>query len=189
MRRLLALALAALLVGGQASTNSNMNVGGGGATIAAGSYWYSQTYPNFTITGDTAEHVFTDVPVPPGAIGPTGILRITLAWTANSNANAKTVRVRFGSVAGSGANANIGQQNAANNTVGQMQVILRNAGATGSQAILAGVGTNPYIASANTLMLTSVDTTQISHVTITGTLAVGTDTMTLLGLTVEALHP
>ena len=162
--------------------------GGAGASVASGAYWYSQTYPNTSVTGTGAETVLADVAIPANAIGPTGILRITTAWTATNSANNKNLRGRFSSTANSTAGTQVHGVTSNTWAVLQTQSIMRNANATGSQTSFNN-GVNSYAAGSSTLVAASVDTTQVTHVTITGQLALSTETITLLGVTVEALRP
>jgi len=163
--------------------------GGAGASVASGAYWYAQYYPNAALTGTTSETAMFDVTVPANAMGPLGVLRITTAWTMTNDANNKQLRARLSTTANSILGSmvqNVGSTSAA---VAQVQSLTRNTNATGSQLTHAVGQLNPYIAVPAALTSASVDTTQVTHITLTGTLAVGTDTLTLLGVTVEALHP
>lgn len=47
---------------------------------------------------DTTEDTLATITVPAGVMGLNGILRITTHWTITSSANAKTWRVKFGSM-------------------------------------------------------------------------------------------
>jgi len=193
MRLLPILALALLIppAFGQQSTNSNTNTGGRGAGITAGSFWFYQAFPNVTLTGGVAntETAMFDVPIPANAMGPVGILRLTVGWTYNNTANGKTLRHRFSNTANSLAGVSILTFGGANFTVTQGQAIVRNANATGTQSALVSGGPNNYFPTTITIVPMTVDTTQITHLTVTGSIATTTDTITLTSITVEALHP
>src|SRR5215472_477231 len=186
MRRA-ALLLAALLLATPADPQVVVRPGGssGGAnsaTVGAGSYWYAQYSPNASLTGTTSETAMFDVPVPANAMGPVGILRVTTAWSMTNNTNNKQMRGRFSTTANNVAGSMILNVGATSVAVMQTQSITRNAAATGSQMTHAVGQANPYLAVPAALVSASVDTTQVTHLTVTGTLAVGTDTLTLLGV-------
>src|SRR5215469_16098705 len=105
--------------------------GGAGASVASGASWYSQTYPNASVTGTAAETVLADVAVPANALGPVGMLRITTAWTTTNTANNKSLRTRFSATANNLAGTLLQQSIANSMAVVQIQFIVRNAGATG----------------------------------------------------------
>ena len=164
--------------------------GGGGASIAAGSYWFYEAYPNVSLTGTQSEAVMFDVAMPANVLGPVGMLRITTQWTMTNNANAKTPRVRWGLTANSVVGNSIAAiSGVASVSVQQMQSITRNTNATGSQTTFNVGSANLYGTSTFAISAETVDTTQATHLTVTGLLAVSTDTLTLTGITVEALHP
>ena len=163
--------------------------GGAGASVASGAYWYSQTYPNASVTGTAAETALADVAVPANALGSVGMLRITTAWTTTNTANNKSLRTRFSATANNLAGTLLQQSIANSMAVVQIQFIVRNAGATGSQTTFSTAGQNFYTASALASIASAIDTTQVSHVVVTGQLATSTETITLIGVTVEALHP
>jgi hypothetical protein len=163
---------------------------GSGAAIGAGSYWFYTAYPNVTLTGAQSEAVMFDVPVPANVLGPVGMLRVTTQWSTSNNANAKTPRIRWSTSAMNLLGASIGAiTGVASVSVMQQQIVVRNTGATNAQSAFLIGGMSAYGNTTFAPGTTNVDTTQATHLTITGTLGVGTDVLTLQGITVEALHP
>ncbi len=51
-------------------------------------------------TGDTNETALVNIPITGGTMGPNGFIRITTLWNVTSSANNKSLRVRFGGLAG-----------------------------------------------------------------------------------------
>jgi hypothetical protein len=54
----------------------------------------------WSTTGDTNENTLTSVTIPGGSLGPNGTLSIDTLWSYTNSANTKTMRIRFGSLAG-----------------------------------------------------------------------------------------
>lgn len=128
-----------------------------------------------TVTGTTAETVLASVIVPGGLVGPNGSLRITPIWSSTNNGNAKTGSVKFGGV------SHAAHALASALSAGSMFTI-RNRGVLNSQITYGGApGTVQTVSNTTSSIDTSVD--QVLQ--ITGTLATGTDSLTLEGYTVE----
>jgi len=119
-------------------------------------------------------------------MGPNGELRVTLLLSMTNNANTKTVSWRFNSTAGAVAGGILNQVAMTNNASAQLHVIFRNQGATNSQMSYTST-TIPFGSTATAPLTNTIDTTQPSWVNIGIWPSVGTDTITLLGYTVE-LH-
>ena len=131
-------------------------------------------------TGDTLEAVLATITVPAGAIGASGVLRITTVWTMTNNANTKTARLRFG-----GAGGTIYSQ-VAGSTVPtvriQAQIHNRNSAAAQVGFISTGPG---FGFAAGSLVTSAVDTSAAADLVITGQLANSADTITLESILVE----
>ena len=129
------------------------------------------------LTGTTVETTLVTITIPAGLIGSKGKVKLYPLWSTTNNANTKTLRVKFplGAV----------YTGIASNTVhvGGL-VIIRNLGSESVQRVssgmLAGLG-----GTITSIAQTTVNTSAATTITITGQLAVGTDTMTLEGLFVE----
>jgi hypothetical protein len=131
----------------------------------------------FAITGTTLETTLVTLTIPAGLIGSNGKVKFYPLWSTTNNANTKTLRVKFpvGAV-----------YTAAASNIFHVAglVIIRNFGSESVQRVssgmLAGLG-----GTISSIAQTTIDTSAATTITITGQLAVGTDTMTLEGLFVE----
>jgi len=134
-----------------------------------------------SVTGTTSETVFATIPIPAGAMGLSGALRVTTQWSMTNNANTKTGTIRLGGTTigffGNSASASL-----------QHQVNTRARNSMANQVSGAG-GSNSFAGSTGTVVATTVDMSAAQNLTITGTLAVSTDTLTLESYTVELLNP
>ena len=129
------------------------------------------------LTGTTVETTLVTITIPAGLIGSKGKVKLYPLWSTTNNANTKTLRVKFPS--------NTVYTAAASNIVHVAGlVIIRNLGSESvqrvSSGILAGLG-----GTTSSIAQTTINTSAATTLTITGQLAVGTDTMTLEGLFVE----
>ena len=133
----------------------------------------------FSSTGSTSVVTLATITIPAGLLGANGKLKIYPLWATTNNANVKTLRVLFG---GSTCST-MPTQNVPNNSG---LIIIRNANSESSQkcssGLVAGIG-----ASSGSIASTTIDTSAATTITITGQLAVGTDTMTLEDLFVEVV--
>jgi len=179
MKRTLAWLLAAFLV----SYADAQTISGGGGGGAGGFTILAQAYPNTSITGVTTEQNVAAIPVPAGSMGPNGQLRVTLLVSMTNNTNAKTVTVHFNPTSGAIAGGVVATSAYASVASGQLYAIVRNAGATGSQTTVQALAT-PF-GSGTSSSPTTTDTTQPAWVNIGIWPSVSTDTITLLGYTVE----
>ncbi len=132
-----------------------------------------------SLTGSTSVVTLATITIPAGLIGVNGKLKIYPLWSTTNNANVKTLRVLLG-----GSTCTTMPSQSVPNNSGL--VILRNANSESSQrcssGLIAGIG-----ASTGSIAVTSIDTTAAVNLTVTGQLAVGTDTMTLEDLFVEVV--
>lgn len=120
----------------------------------------------------TTEHTFVTVNVPPSLLGLNGVLEVEAVFSYSNNANTKSMRFKFGG-------GSFFSTSATATSSAAFVKKLQNRGDVASQlgeapTSQAGGGTN-----ANPPYTSAIDTTQTVAVTITGQLAVGTDTMTL----------
>ena len=119
------------------------------------------------------------ITIPAGLLGANGKLKIYPLWATTNNANIKTLRAVFsGSVC-----TTMTSQSVPNNSG---LVIIRNTNSESAQkcssGLVAGIGS-----SFGSIASITVDTTAATTITITGQLAVGTDTLTLEDLFVEVV--
>lgn len=135
-------------------------------------------------TGDTAETKLASVAIPANAIG-LGQIDVEVYFSVNNNADAKTVRIRFGA-ANDLTGTTVLSANIANATTWQSKVRMGNAG-TSSQVFFPG--SSVYSTSTNTAGASAIDTTAQTFVVFSGQLATGTDTVTLLSYRVLLVPP
>ena len=129
------------------------------------------------LTGSTSVVTLATITIPAGLMGANGKLKIYPLWSTTNNANVKTLRAIF---SGSTCTTMISQSVPNNSGL----VIIRNTNNEAAQkcssGLVAGIG-----ASLGSIAAPTVDTTAATNITITGQLAVGTDTLTLEDLFVE----
>ena len=129
------------------------------------------------VTGTTAETTLVTITIPAGLIGSNGKVKLYPLWSTTNNANTKILRVKFPLGA-------VYTAYASNTVHVSGLVIIRNLGSESVQRVssgmLAGLG-----GTTSSIAQTTVNTSAATTITITGQLAVGTDTMTLEGLFVE----
>jgi hypothetical protein len=147
-----------------------------------------QAFPNTPLTGTTSETNIAAIRIPAGSMGPFGVVRVSALFSCTNNANNKTVTFRFTQASGAVAGGFIAAPVVTTVTAISLQTTIRAAGVTNSQQVYPSINA-PFgsVSTANDVI--AVDTTADSFVNINGTLAVGTDTLTLLGYTVEVMHP
>ena len=132
-----------------------------------------------SLTGSTSVVTLATITIPAGLMGANGKLKIYPLWSTTNNANAKTLRLNFGGAVCS----TMVSQSVPNNSG---LLIIRNLNSESAQktssGLVAGIGS-----SFGSIASTTVDTTAATTITLTGQLAVGTDTMTLEDLFVEVV--
>ena len=132
-----------------------------------------------SLTGSTSAVTLATITIPAGLLGANGKLKIYPLWATTNNANVKTLRATFGG----SICTTMTSQNSPNNSG---LVIIRNTNSESAQkcssGLVAGIG-----ASFGSIAATTIDTTAATNITITGQLAVGTDTLTLEDLFVEVV--
>jgi hypothetical protein len=128
---------------------------------------------------DTVNNVLLSVKIPGNSMGKNGRLQIRMMWSYLNNANAKTIKVRFGGIAFA-YNAGLSSQAGAN-----IIVDIINRGMTGSQ-IMTPINVGGTISGLTQPFGTSnVDTTIDQLLTFECTKSVGTDTAILEAVFVE----
>ena len=133
-----------------------------------------------SLTGTTSATTLATITIPAGLIGANGKLKIYPLWATTNNANAKTLRLNIGGALCS----TITSQSVPNNSG---LLIIRNINSEAvqkcSSGLVAGIGS-----SFGSIASPTVDTSAATTITITGQLAVGTDTtLTLEDLFVEVV--
>jgi len=132
-----------------------------------------------SLTGSTSVVTLATITIPAGLMGANGKLKIYPLWATTNNANVKTLRATFGGSVCS----TMTSQSVPNNSG---LLIIRNINSESvqksSSGLVAGIGS-----SGGSISSPTVDTSAATNITITGQLAVGTDTMTLEDLFVEVV--
>ena len=132
-----------------------------------------------SLTGSTSVVTLATITIPAGLMGANGKLKIYPLWSTTNNANAKTLRALFG---GSTCTTMVSQSVPNNSGL----VIIRNINSESvqkcSSGLVAGIGS-----STGSIASPTVDTSAATTITITGQLAVGTDTLTLEDLFIEVV--
>lgn len=156
---------------------------GGVGVIAPGWRTLARSSVAIPHTGTTSETGLASVAVPANAMGPNGSLRIVTTWSVTNSANTKTLLVRFNSTTANGYMSVALTASASYKNIAEIS----NRGAANSQvgAVVSGSG---YGTSTGTVQTTAVDTTAATTVYIRATLALGTETITLEGYSVEVIY-
>lgn len=122
-------------------------------------------------TGDTVEFTFATVTVPANAIGINGRIEIKAEFSHTGSANAKTGRIRFGGT--------LLVSNAPTAAVTlRLQCAAANRGVANSQRA-SGFAQTSVATSTEIVATSAIDTTANADITITGQLALGSETITL----------
>ena len=130
-------------------------------------------------TSSTSVVTLATITIPAGLLGANGKLKIYPLWATTNNANVKTLRAVFG-----GSTCTTMTSQSVPNNSGLL--IIRNINSESvqkcSSGLVAGIG-----ASSGSIASPTVDTSAATTITITGQLAVGTDTLTLEDLFIEVV--
>jgi len=137
-------------------------------------------------TGSTSEAVLATIAVPANAMGPNGVLRITTHWSHTSNANAKTLLVRFGGPSGTQYLAN----NVTTSATTRDQRHIHNVNAANSQkgGMVGAIAVGGWGSNANAPVTSVLDTTTSRDIVISTILANAGDTVTLESCLVEIAY-
>lgn len=136
-------------------------------------------------TGTSAETILATVPVPGGALGPNGQLRVTVLWSVTNSANNKIFRVRLGGLSGTAFLATTLTTTAAQR--GQVQIANRNA----QNSQIAGIANNNaggWGQMGGGTFSGSVDTSQNQDLVFTAELVNSAETISLESYLVELLR-
>ena len=135
-----------------------------------------------SVTGTTSETVLATIPIPAGALGINGVLRITALWSYTNSANNKTLRINFGGTTWF-------NQVQTTTASAQGMTMIRNRGSVTSQVGYAISAGSAFGSTSVANATAAINMAVAQNLTITGTLALGTETITLEGYTVEILNP
>lgn len=142
-----------------------------GFSVAPGAIVLGQSGVAVPLTGGTGETTLATITLPAGAMGANGQIVMETQWSWTNSANNKTPKVKFGASTVYGL--------AHTTTAGlATRQRLANRGAANSQVGVNGASDNFYGGSL-AVVTYAVDTSASVDITITGQLALGTETMTL----------
>lgn len=135
-----------------------------------------------TSPADATEDVFAWLAIQGGLMGIAGALRLTTLWSMTNSANNKTLRARFGGLAGADFFGNV----IANQATLHHQLFIRNRGAANSQ-----VGPPPsqgsYAVGTAAVIVSAVNTALDTSLVITGQKATAGETLTLESYLLELI--
>jgi hypothetical protein len=132
-------------------------------------------------TGDTLETALATIPIPAGAMGPNGQLRVTTQWSYTNSANAKNLRVRFGGTSGTSYLA----QAVTTTASSVFQNRIANRGAANSQI---GNSNTAFGSTTAGVITSAVDTSATADLVITGQVVNSGETLALESYLVELFH-
>lgn len=159
------------------------------ALVGGGAVMSLSDYPSASLTGVTVEANVFAVRIPGNTLGPKGQIRIMSFWTFPNSSNGKPITHRLANTSG----AVTGGMAAATApftgmTTAQLYLVIRNTGVTNIQNMYPNAGPAPYGAATAGGIGGGVDTTVDCFVNFNATLALATETITLLGYSVECFH-
>lgn len=161
---------------------SNSAFSGGGAGLKSTGVLAQSAVP-VSLTGTTTETVLVTVPIPAGAMGINGSLRITALWSNDGTAiYNKFLRVYLGGQ----LLFNVGNSV---NTLTQSLIIIRNRGVFNSQISFNGgnaTGLGAILAGSSTA---TADMSAAQNLQIRGALSNDAASLQLEGYTVELINP
>lgn len=140
--------------------------------------------------GTTGENILAQINIPANVMGPNGLIRVWANFTMTNSGNNKTFRAKFSGPSGTTVSTDV----IANQAIFREVFSVSNRGATNSQVCSkagtndeAGTGSIGVKGGSYAFALTTVDTTALSTIVLTGQKATGTETLTLESYLVELI--
>ena len=133
-----------------------------------------------SVTGTTAETNLASLRIPAGSMGRNGHVEVKSLWSYTNSANNKTLGGRLSATGGNISGTSLGGAFATTTATAQILWVIRNNNATNSQTLWGAQPVTPFGSSANALLAPAIDTTQDTFINLTGTLALSTETLTLV---------
>jgi len=164
-------------------TSSGIQWSGGGVGLKSIGILAQSGTPS-GVTGTSAETALATITVPAGTLGPHGRIVIETLWSMTNNADTKTAFIRIAGTAILGWGATT-------SSVFRAKTEIRNAGSRTSQVFPANGTPLAYSDGLNgsAYGTASIDFTTVQTISINGQVSVVTDTITLLGYTVQVTNP
>src|SRR5215472_7999559 len=141
--------------------------------------WSGTAWVPGSVTGTTAETNLASLRIPANSMGRNGVIEVRCLWSYTNSSNNKVINVRFGASPGV-AGALVSPNTAVTTTAtAQSFVAVRNNNATNAQVAFGANQLTPFGSIAGANLPNVIDTTADSFININGTLALGTETLTL----------
>lgn len=159
-------------------TNKTLTAPGGVFYVLAAS-----AVTGMAVTTGTAETTLATVPIPAGAVGANGVIRITTLWSYTNSANTKTLRVRLGGIAGT----EFCRMSATTTAVVQLMHLIRARNSTSSQVSFGLGATQTFLTTTNAVTSGTVDLSVAQDLVFSGQTATSGEVITLESYVVEIL--
>lgn len=137
------------------------------------------SYPNTTLPGDANENTAITIPVPGGMLGPNGAIDVEAVFTHTNNANAKTLRVKFG-----GTTYQV--YNMASGAATRVYATVYNSGSVSAQEGSNQLG---FGITTNTLVTGAADTSQTQNLLLTVQKGTAGDAVVLKWVRIRITRP
>jgi|SRR5215469_14463796 len=173
-RRILLTALPALLAPWRAKADYVYTTGSGGAGAIN-----VATTGSASVTGVATETSLAALRVPANAMGLNGTLVVNALFSFTNSSNNKTLLGRFTATAGATSGGQIGVLVATTTATAQLLFVVRNNNAVASQNSYV-IPNTPFGSTTNAVAATTVNTAADAYFNLNGTLAVTTETVTLV---------
>jgi hypothetical protein len=132
------------------------------------------------LTGVTVETNLAALRIPAGTIGANGVVEVIALWSYPNSANNKTLIVRFGASGATSGGAAGPALIVTTTQTAQTRTIIRNNNAANSQVCFSVTPSTPYGVANQPVATIGANTAADVYVNLNGTLAVGTETLTLV---------
>lgn len=129
-------------------------------------------------TGNTIETTLATIAIPANSLGANGVLRVVTMWSVPNSANTKTGRVRLGATTIASLVGTV-------ITTMRMDTTLLALNATNSQNTVSFYSRGSDAILVQGFATSATDMTLSQNLTITAQLALGTETMTLVGYIIQ----
>jgi hypothetical protein len=162
-----------------------LRVAGGGIGVANGAQVLAKSAVAASCPADTTEDILATIPIPAGAMGANGFIRVSTRWSMTNNANVKTLFVRFSGAAGTA------YLNTAISSVGEafylVDIANRNSASSQVGGTFGVAGASAVKGSA-TAVTSAENTALATSIVISGQKATAGDTLTLESYLVELMY-
>lgn len=140
-----------------------------------GSVLVSQSNVKVDYTGSTGAVVMATITIPGGLMSANGILEVLTSWQYTNSANSKTIAIRFSGTGGTAFFSRAETTTASH----QVNLLIRNANSISSQIGMNGGATGSFGTSTGAIATSSVNTGSDTTISISGNLALSSETISL----------